>query len=1050
MKNNLKFGAMILAGLVVGVALASASKGGHFKKDIITKRFNFEDRSDITGWVTGKGNLKLSDKHSKQGAQSVKWEWSAGSTLVMNNLEGLKKAADIYPGGQPEHFEPAFYPKAFYGGVKLWLYREAPAKGYLSFTVGTDSKSAVTNPKYHFDVKQNFSGWRAVWVQFEEDAKVDGYNGSDAMQAMVVTPSGDLKSGDVYFDLMQLMSFVSYKRHSDAQFANNKKEIRVDTYEILRPAEMLKNVGEPEELSATEESSFEKVAERLEYLILGGDDDHWKKRSGEFEKKLAGSVTAANKTFKKLNLKRKGNIVNGMSLFTCRDEQGLEDAMGFQAVGQATFFPFAFDYREHGNKKSLTKLLDMFDYFLDQGWADGSSLGTVDHVIRLNAIANAVFLARKELAGVNKLDDQQRMLTWHTRFGNLIKLDTTKGENTDLVRGGALPKLISVLVMEDGPKKLAMMKAFVNYMNHITDFAPGYSDTIKPDFSIYHHRGTYLNSYGVQTVNVMALINWLLKDTNFEMSVIAQQQLRNTFKRQYEIAAGLELHPGVCGRFPYNNSAIDRFMLPGFAFMSLTDETVVDAEMGRIFNDIYDKSEISSGLFVPGLTYSGTLGTMNLMAKLDEKMGNQKTVSVQANLSMPYSSMSIQRRNGWVASVKGMSKYIWDFETGHKGENNLGRYTSHGALFLFASGDNLGLEAAGMGLNGGFHWGFLPGATTKSLPIDKVYFENKAHPKYIEGKHRSFSEETFAGGLSAFGKNGMYSFILADTVDQDEDKTIYDDTFRAHKSYFFFEDQIICLGSGVKNDDTRFDTVTTLFQNKVAEPLLLTQVDGKPLSGELGQKLILDGAILKDPQGISYLIPKGNKIVVDKSVQNSLKKEKNGKYTPIEAPHVKAYINHGPAPKEQGYEYLISMDKNAAIAKNYEVLQKNNDAHIVKMADTTAYALFKTSEKIGHGPLISTDVPVQAMIQEGVDTLNLSMANPDLMLAKWNHNMSFMPNDINQAPAGNSLVSLTLKGEWKLAQEHADVRYIGHDEGTTLIKIFCEHGLGRDIKLKRK
>lgn len=1026
--------------------LNSTHNGGFVKEDIITKRFTFDNLSDISGWFVEKGNLSLSDKHYKQGKKSLKWQWQSGFPLVMDHLEGLQKAADYYPGGQPEYLEPAFYPKGRYGGIKLWLYREKPIQGYLTFSAGSDKKAAVENPKYMFNVNQNFTGWRAVWVQFEEDAKVQNYKGTDKMQAMAITPPGMVQSGEIYFDLINLLTFVSYKRHSDAQFKNKKKKIWVDNFEIQKPYELLENIERGGILSEIAKSSITTIADRLEFLILGNNDEQCDKQILTI---LADGLSNANMIFKALGLKRIGDIVQGLPLFASRDEHGVDGMPTFQYIAQNVFFPLAFDYRKNANRDSLNKLLDFFDYFLDQGWADGSALGTVDHMIRLNSIANAVFLARNKLSAMHKLDIHQRMLTWHSRFGNLFNLNITHGEDTDLVRGCAIPKLICILLMEDCGKTLAMMEAFTRYINYITKFAPGYSDTIKPDYSIYHHHGTYLNSYGIQTVNTLALINWLLKGTCFELSESAQQQLSNTYKRQYQIAAGFELHPGVCGRFPYKNSAIDRFMLPGFAFMSLDDESVVDVDMARMFKNIYEKSELPYHLFIPELSYSGTLGTMNLMEKLNNRIKPQKEVPLEANFSMPYSSLSVHRRDGWVAVVKGMSKYVWDFETGNQGENNLGRYMSHGALFLFATGEKLGLEAAGVHLNGGFHWGFLPGATTKYLPIEKVYFENKAHPKYIEGKHRSFSEETFAGGLSAFGRNGIYSFILADTVDQDENITIHDCSFRAHKSYFFLDDEILCLGSGINNNDNRYDTVTTLFQNKVEESLVPTQINGKSLNKELDQKIILNGAVLEDPQGIYYFIPDGNKIEVHTSMQKSLKRTDDGKYISNEITSVKAYINHGKEPKQQEYEYLISMNKDVKIKKKYDVLQKDNAAHIVRFSEIMGYALFQKSENVQHGVLTSSDTAILAMVKQIDNQMELSVADPDLRLAKWNHNMSFMPEEIVHRPAGNSIVKLKLKGIWELAEENTNVKYIKNDERNTFIQVFCEHGFSRDIKLSK-
>ncbi len=67
-----------------------------------------------------------------------------------------------------------------------------------------------------------------------------------------------------------------------------------------------------------------------------------------------------------------------------------------------------------------------------------------------------------------------------------------------------------------------------------------------------------------------------MNDTEYALAEKTDEVLKNTLKRQYEIAYGVDLHIGVCGRFPYKNSGIDRFLLPAYAFMSTKDTEVED------------------------------------------------------------------------------------------------------------------------------------------------------------------------------------------------------------------------------------------------------------------------------------------------------------------------------------------------------------------------------------------------------------------------------------------------------------------------------------------
>ncbi len=81
--------------------------------------------------------------------------------------------------------------------------------------------AARQSPKYRFAVNLNFTGWRTVWVCFEEDAKVKGYKGSDDLQALVIFPQNTQQNdGQLFIDHLTLLKFVSNKRSSDLQFEN--------------------------------------------------------------------------------------------------------------------------------------------------------------------------------------------------------------------------------------------------------------------------------------------------------------------------------------------------------------------------------------------------------------------------------------------------------------------------------------------------------------------------------------------------------------------------------------------------------------------------------------------------------------------------------------------------------------------------------------------------------------------------------------------------------------------------------------------------------------
>lgn len=1032
--------------------------------DILINQFKFETKASLETWKSENGRTEISPLHFKDGQNSLLWNYNLGDHLVVADMEGLNKATEAYKGGIPEHFEPSYYPQAKYGGIKMWLYQEAEQKGKMIYHVGSSVDAAKKNPKYKFEVNLNFTGWRAVWVCFEEDAKVAGYKGDNIMKSFVSFPSKEVVNpGKIYMDRFMLLSFVSKKRHSDLQFVNTKTDNRSDSYKILKPYQDYLNLdldvsSNPDNNDSNVAKYSKIISDKLEFLILGNKTNKWKERNSTIEKKIASQIKNSKKFYETLNLKATDNGITGVPMFATRDEHISKNGLVYQAVSQSTMFPLAIDFRMNDDSGSQKKLITLLDYFEDQGWAAGSATGTVDHIIRLNPMAQAIFLIRDELAKQNNLKSRVDMLAWHSRIGGIIDIDLTRGENTDKVRGAAFVKLIAILLMEDGPKKEFFLKRFADYMNYTIDFAPGYSDTIKPDFSLYHHRGTYLNSYGIQSLNTMALVHWLLEGTPYELSEKSTKILKETLMHQSDIAFGTDIHYGVGGRFPDKNQAIGANLLPAFAVMSMKNGFVDDIEFAERFNYLYkisDPTEITS-ILTPALTYSGTFGTLDLMVNLHNSLGDSYNKPGDLNISMPYSSLAVHRKDEAYATVKGYNKYIWDFEAGSSNaENNMGRYLSFGTLIVAQNNPKNGFKGAGMDVSDGFHWGYLPGATTKALPIEKVFHDNEGTEKYIEGYHRSFSETTFASGLTQ-GKNGMFAMKLRDDVGPDADKSLFDDSFRATKSYFFIGNEIICLGSDIENDDARYNTITTLFQYKYdnAKPTLY---NSKSIGQSQSLKNELTEGYFTDQNGIQYIIRDKGEVVLEQGPQKSLKRDKK-EYVPTNEAHVKAYLNHGKSPKNGGYEYqiLLNTSKDEANkfvdSKSYEVWQKNKDLHSIyhPKTGTEAYAIFTANKAIGKGHIVKADTPILAMFKMQKESAMLSVADPDLKLKKYNHNMSRMPDEITHGASEGSVVTITLKEEWYPAGATDHVISISQDNGQTVVQVFCKDGMSIDIPLQER
>ena len=94
-----------------------------------------------------------------------------------------------------------------------------------------------------------------------------------------------------------------------------------------------------------------------------------------------------------------------------------QEAKKFRSINENILLPLALDYRKNQNDQSLKKALYIYDWFNDQGWADGSSMGTLCfEKLRSSGYFHSFFLLKEQLfpnpgrAGNPQI---QRLICWH-------------------------------------------------------------------------------------------------------------------------------------------------------------------------------------------------------------------------------------------------------------------------------------------------------------------------------------------------------------------------------------------------------------------------------------------------------------------------------------------------------------------------------------------------------------------------------------------------------------------------------------------------------------
>ena len=1000
---------MSFAGGVIGMANAAMAQD-------IPWCYDFEDMSETYRADTG-SEVSLSTRHYKSGSQSLKWTWqNDGRLLFTDPMQGRSEVLT---------------------GFRAWVYNEqAFEDGALTFRFGTESELSANNPRYRFQFGLNFTGWRVMWIDLQEDAGNDAYMGpnSGRVTAFDVAPH-NVSEGSVYLDLMELVRSIDFRRVADAQVpfvnpqrANTSREYRWSLNTLPGPISP--------KITAAERRAFQTIAQRYETWVLGNEVNDDKREPVRLRRKaLTTYMQGVHRQLGRYEIRREDDRILGTPLFAERSPY----KPNFRNVFSGTLLRLVLDYRLNGSEKAKDQALDIFDYLHDQGWAAGSGIGSLHHLYnRMGGYAHAVCLMKEDLRATGRLAREAETLKWHSMFGELYEQTWEPGTNADFLRTVGMYRLLCILMMDDTPEKVADMRRYVAWLNNALSIAPGWLDTIKPDFVGFHHRGIYANAYAPNAFHVASVLVYLLHDTPFAVADDKRDNLKQALLTTRAMANTHDISTAINGRYPFRTQLAIK-LIPAYMYVAMSYPKV-DTELSGTFMRLWrpESRLLIEDLFkrasAGGISYLDTPGAMQMMVDF-ATAGHAPEAVPSGHWTLPYGALSIHRRADWMVSMKGWSKYVWDFESSRGGQNQLGRYLSYGSMLIYASGDPVSREASGI-VQDGWDWSMWPGTTVIRLSHAEL---NKKQ------RDRNFTDETFVGGVSIEGQDGIFALKLHDTE--------YNTSFRAVKTVFCFDDLLVCLGSGIENNDGGHVTVTPLFQASISKDHP-TRVDGESMraipyifSGTKGQR-----TWVMDSRGNGYVIPEGGNLRVQREVQapGDFGKEGGGEGT-----FELAYLDHGPMPQDKSYEYAVLVQRSPGKirafvnAPEYDVWQQDREAHIVhhRGLKTTGYAMFDIGARPMKGQVLNVSRPSLVMTRETDDGLLLSVADPNF---GWNWTIQDPHRQdntlITNQPSRPRAMNVTLRGKWRLDGVY-DYAMATVQSDQTVIEFTSQDGKTIEVKL---
>lgn len=671
-----------------------------------------------------------------------------------------------------------------------------------------------------------------------------------------------------------------------------------------------------------------------------------------------------------------------------------------------------------GDADALSKLLLFTEYLLREGMAEGGRI-----VLQTNSYPNARnfpagFLLALPYYSPAMQEEVVKMLKWSNEYPVLYGATFQEGYSVDYLNI-KMPFLFELAVLDqDANTAVRDLKLVKRFLERNTAPGLGGRDGMKPDGVGYHHGSQHTSYMG-------AWLRWIdyayhLRGTVYKMDLTAYENMSRGLT--YLLAGsskGVLYAHAESGRNPFPEKlpvTPDRFE----KFVEIGGDIkggAADPVMGGIYNDVTGVNKYP----VP-------------------------VHSLKGFHHYNYGALGIQRKNNWVAVMRGFTSKIFGAEI-YSVENRYGRYQSYGTLEVLYGGT---LDATGYILYGrGWDWNVMPGTTT-------VHFEGHGGLQPLKTTAMEFQNFNFAGALS-LGQEGIFGINFSEKANGNYSPS----RLKFRKTVFAFDSILVCLGSGIYAENGLGDVATNFFQAihkttnapiYVNSPTAVTNADYDETISTATTALWLLNA-----QSTGYYIPAGNAVVhVVRGRQATPRESVANQNLPNSfdtAYASKAWMNHGKNPDKVKYHFVVvpgttpqgmqTLAAQFATGTPYDILKQTDSLHVVRYnpASLTSYVFFTSNNNVNTGRVKSVSDVSMAGIRENGDTLTVTVNSPDMNITTQTaFNYYWLANP--------RLVSIVLNGNWDVVENPSNVSVT--NQGATLTASFnLEHGFSKTIKLAK-
>ncbi|MBI9015638.1 MAG: chondroitin lyase [Phycisphaerae bacterium] len=296
------------------------------------------------------------------------------------------------------------------------------------------------------------------------------------------------------------------------------------------------------------------------------------------------------------------------------------------------------------------------------------------------------------------------------------------------------------------------------------------------------------------------------------------------------------------------------------------------------------------------------------------------------------------QRPDFYTSVRMFSTRNRNMELAHNSEGIFNHYKSDGANHLAVKGDEY------LNIWPVYDWQKIPGTTVLQKP------------------KMPSSNEVLQDGLTDFvgaATDGLYGVVGFDFISPH-------DFIRVKKSWFFFDDEYVCLGAGIASNDFNNPIATTINQSLLRSDVIVSRAN-EQTKIEPGDHHI-DQTKWVFHNGIGYIFPEPANINLSNKTESGrwydINKQSSSSKELVEKDVFKLWINHGKRPqgenlwlypgkmdtKDVTYQYIVvpvTIPKQLNTERPIETLSNNSQIQCVKHTSLgIVQAVFYTSGTI--------------------------------------------------------------------------------------------------------